>query len=192
MSAALNTSFLAGAPKYFHSAANDWVLPPAIIQLFSLKSAWYAARRGAVSRSPSTDTSITATLLARPTADRARAMSRILTVVIGQISWHEVRKLVITTYFPAKSANVNASPVESKSGRASTSAGNFSLRKEPPPGAAVAMPGAKDGTGMALWSIFMSAAALSALDEVDDAQPASRAIEVITAAVSAVLFMLEF
>jgi hypothetical protein len=44
---------------------------------------------------------------------------------------------------------------------------------------------------MALWSIFMSAA-LSALDEVDDAQPASRAREVITAAMSAVLFMLEF
>jgi hypothetical protein len=52
---------------------------------------------------------------------------------MGQISWQEVRKLVMTTYCPASEPSVKLFPFASKRGRASTSAGIIDLRNVPPP-----------------------------------------------------------
>jgi len=84
---------------------------------------------------------------------------------------------------------VKVLPAASKSGSARTSAGIFSLRKVPPPGAGVAIPGARDGTGIELWSIFMPA---ESLEELEEEQPARSASVTRSAAVRDDLFIAGF
>jgi hypothetical protein len=63
-----------------------------------------------------------------------------LTDVIGQISWHDVKKSAITMVFPLRELRVKLVPALSKSSTLRTSAGTGALSIVPPPGAAAPWP----------------------------------------------------
>jgi hypothetical protein len=94
-----------------------------------------------------------------------------LTVVIGHISWHEVKKFAITTVWPLRDARVNVLPELSTSGSFTIFAGIGALRNEPPPGAAFPWPTAS-GVGV---GIFMLACAMDS-EENTTAEISERAI----------------
>ena len=60
--------------------------------------------------------------------------------VIGQISWQDVKKLVITTLWPLSDANVNFLPWASNSERFKTLLGIGWFKYDPPPRAAIPWP----------------------------------------------------
>jgi len=62
--------------------------------------------------------------------------------VIGQISWHDVKKSARTTVWPLSEASVKLFPDASNIGALRTSDGMGAFRSEPPPAAGAPWPAA--------------------------------------------------